>query len=54
MRLIGISILVGIICCLIGGTLGGEFYAYIGGVVGFLSPGLYVLDEVYKQIKKSK
>jgi hypothetical protein len=54
MSLIGISILIGIICFMVGGSLGGEFYAYVAGIVGFFSPGMYVLEQLYHEVKKSK
>jgi hypothetical protein len=48
------SILIGAIGSWIGGTLGGEFYSFLLGIVGFLSPGLYVLEQIYEDVKKSK
>jgi hypothetical protein len=54
MSLIGISILIGIIGSWLGGTLGGEFYSFLLGIIGFLSPGLYVLDQIYQEVRKSK
>jgi hypothetical protein len=40
--------------CSFGGALGGEGYSVILGIVGFLTPGLYVLDQVYEELKKTK
>lgn len=54
MKLIGASILIGYMCALFGGALVGEGYSVILGIVGFLTPGLYVLDQVYEEVKKFK
>jgi uncharacterized membrane protein len=54
MSLIGISILIGIVGYLIAGAIGGESLALIGGILGILSPGLFVLEQIYNEIKKSK
>jgi hypothetical protein len=36
----------------IGGMFGAEIYAYLFGIAGFLSPSLFVLEQIYKEIKK--
>lgn len=52
MILIIASLTMGFLGLNIGGMLGGEIFAYLFGVVGVLSPGLYVLEQIYKKIKK--
>jgi hypothetical protein len=54
MRLIGMSILTGAIGSWLGGNLGGELNSIIFGAIGFLSPGLYVLEQIYEEVKKRK
>jgi hypothetical protein len=54
MALIIYSIMLGFLGSCLGGSLGHEIFAYMFGIVGFLSPGLYVLDEIYKDMEKKK
>lgn len=54
MTLIGMSLLVGFIGFNIGGMLGPEFFAFSFGIIGFLSPSLYILEQIYKEVNKSK
>ncbi|AGA67910.1 hypothetical protein Desdi_0364 [Desulfitobacterium dichloroeliminans LMG P-21439] len=55
MVLIVLSLIMGFIGLNIGGIIGGaEIYAYLFGLVGVLSPGLYTLERVYKGSKINK
>lgn len=55
MILIIASIVMGYIGFCIGAMLGGaEFFAYLFGIVGVLSPGLYVLEQLYKEMIKKQ
>lgn len=52
MILIVLSLIMGFIGLNIGGMIGGaEIYAYLFGVVGVLSPGLFTLEQLYKRSK---
>ncbi|AHF06008.1 hypothetical protein [Desulfitobacterium metallireducens] len=52
MILIVLSLIMGFIGLNIGGIIGGaEIYAYLFGVVGVLSPGLFILEQIYKRSK---
>ena len=51
MILIIVSLLLGYLGLNIGSMLGIE---YLLGSVGFLSPALYVLEQIYKEVKNSK
>lgn len=56
MKLIIYSIICGFLGLLLGGAIGGqagEFGIALFGIVGFLSPVLYVLDQIYKSNKSS-
>ena len=52
MILILISLVMGYLFSIIGGITGSEFFKYLFGAVGVLSPGLFVLEKMYKEIKK--
>lgn len=49
MTLIIISLIFGIAGFFIGGSLG-EFFAYTFSIIGFISPALYELHQIYKKI----
>ncbi len=53
MTLIIISLIMGYAGLNIGGILGAEIFMYLFGIVGVLSPALYVLEKIYREIKKS-
>lgn len=39
----------------VGGLLGGaEIYVYLFGIVGVLSPGLFTLEQIYKEMKNKQ
>lgn len=52
MALFLISIITGFIGLNIGFKLKSDFFAYIFCFIGFISPSLFVLDSIYKEIKK--
>ena len=54
MILIILSLITGYIGIFIGSMLGYEIFTYLFGIVGVLSPGLYVLEQLYKEMKRSK
>lgn len=55
MVLIVLSLIMGFIGLNIGGMIGGaEIYAFLFGLVGVLSPGLYTLERIYKGSKLNK
>ena len=55
MILIIASIIMGYIGLNIGGMVGGgDISIYLFGIVGILSPGLYVLEQLYKEMKKNQ
>jgi hypothetical protein len=54
MILIVASIVLGYLGLNIGGMLGAEIFMYLFGIVGVLSPALYVLEQIYKEVRKSK
>ncbi|MEL1135447.1 hypothetical protein AAC978_09690 [Desulfitobacterium sp. THU1] len=55
MVLIVLSLIMGFIGLNIGGIIGGaEIYAYLFGLVGVLSPGLYRLERVYRRSSINK
>jgi len=49
MILIIVSLLLGFLGLFIGANLGGEFFAFILGSIGILSPALYILEKMYKE-----
>ena len=51
MGLIIMSLVMGYIGIFMGSLFGTEGFAYLFGAVGVLSPGLYILEKLYKQIK---
>ena len=51
MILIIISLILGFLGFMLGGFLGLELFAYVFGIIGFLSPILYVLENIYNQTK---
>ncbi|MBU3178661.1 hypothetical protein KPL47_20325 [Clostridium estertheticum] len=56
MKLIMYSIICGVLGLLLGGAIGGQvgnFAIGLFGIIGFLSPVLYVLDQIYKSNKSS-
>lgn len=53
MILIIVSIIMGYIGINIGSIIGPEVFMYLFGAVGILSPGLYVLEQIYKDLKKN-
>lgn len=52
MILIILSLIMGVVGFYIGMLLGAEIFAYFFAIVGVLSPGLFVLDKIYREIKK--
>ncbi|MDY0236350.1 MAG: hypothetical protein RBR71_09990 [Gudongella sp.] len=50
MILIILSLIMGYIGLNIGGIFGAEIFMYLFGIVGVLSPALYVLEKLYKEI----
>ena len=52
MWLIIISLIMGYIGIVIGSYFGAEIFLYLFGAVGVLSPGLYVLEKLHKEIKE--
>jgi hypothetical protein len=48
------SLLIGIIGYLFAGALGGESLALLGAIVGFFSPGIFILEKIYNEVKKSE
>ena len=52
MLLILASFVMGFIGFYLGAMMGAEFFAYTFGIAGFLSPSLFVLDKIYREIKK--
>jgi len=52
MVLIIISLLMGYVGLNIGGIFGDDIYVYLFGMVGVLSPGLFVLEQMYRKMKK--
>ena len=54
MILIIASLIMGYVGLNIGGMLGAEIYMYLFGIVGVLSPGLYVLEQIYKEMNKKQ
>jgi len=54
-KLIVLSLIMGFIGLNIGGMISGaEIYAILFGIVGVLSPGFYVLERIYKELKVNK
>ena len=60
MRLIAVSIVSGVLAMFLtsllsldGSTVGDGLYLIIGAI-GFMCPGLYVLDKIYEDIKNKK
>lgn len=51
MILIVLSLVMGYIGLNLGGILGAEIFMYMFGILGVLSPGLYVLEKIYKEVK---
>lgn len=49
MILVIISLIFGVSGFFVGGTLG-EFFAYAFSIIGFISPALYELHQIYKKI----
>ncbi|MTI65457.1 MAG: hypothetical protein FH753_02540 [Firmicutes bacterium] len=54
MILIIISILCGYVGLYIGGLFGVDFLAISLGLIGFLSPGLYKLDQIHERMKSTE
>ena len=55
MILIILSIIMGYVGLNIGGLFGNDVYVYLFGIVGVLSPGLFVLEQMNRKMKnKSK
>lgn len=52
MILIIISIITGYIGLNIGGMFGAEIFVYLFGIIGVLSPALFVLERIYWEVKK--
>lgn len=54
MGLIIASLIMGFVGLNIGGMLfgGAESMGYLFGIVGVLSPGLYILEKIYKEMKR--
>ncbi len=52
MFLILASFVMGFIGLNVGGIMGTEFVAYMLGIAGFLSPSLFLLEQIYREIKK--
>lgn len=53
MFLIILSLITGYIGLNIGGMFGSEVFVALFGIVGVLSPGLFVLERIYIQMKKN-
>ncbi|MBK1812019.1 hypothetical protein JHL18_15460 [Clostridium sp. YIM B02505] len=53
MILIIASLITGYIGLNIGGMIGGEIFMYLFGLVGVLSPALFVLEDIYREVRKS-
>ena len=51
MGLIIMSLVMGYIGISIGSLFGTEAFMYLFGAVGVLSPGLYILEKLHKEIK---
>lgn len=49
MTLVIISLIFGVVGFFIGGSLG-EFFTYIFSIIGFVSPALYELHQIYKKV----
>ena len=54
MILIIFSLIIGYIGLTIGSMFGTGTFAYMLGIAGFLSPSLFVLEQIYKEIKKKQ
>ena len=54
MILIIVSLIMGYIGLNIGGIFGADIFIYLFGIVGVLSPGLYVLEQIYREMKKNQ
>lgn len=54
MVLIIASLIMGYIGLNIGGMFGTDIFVYLFGIVGVLSPGLYVLEQIYREMKKNQ
>jgi len=52
MILIVLSLLMGYIGLTLGGMIGADIYVYLFGIVGVLSPGLFALEQIYREVKK--
>jgi len=52
MILIALSLLMGYIGLTLGGMIGADIYVYLFGIVGVLSPGLFALEPIYREVKK--
>jgi len=48
------SLIMGYLGLNIESLFGAEVFIYLFGIVGVLSPGLYVLEKIYIEVKKSK
>jgi hypothetical protein len=48
------SILAGAVCFTLGISSKSEILGLFLGIVGFISPSLFVLDKIYKEVKKSQ
>lgn len=54
MILIILSLIMGYFGFNVGGLFEVELTKYLFGIVGVLSPGLYVLEQIYKEVKRSR
>ncbi|WP_193708467.1 hypothetical protein [Alkalibaculum sporogenes] len=49
-----ISIITGYLGLMIGGMFGAEIFIYLFGMIGVLSPGLFLLELIYREMEKNK
>lgn len=52
MILIILSLIMGYLGLNMGGLFGVELIMYLFGIVGVLIPGLYVLEQIYREVKR--
>jgi len=53
MILIILSIIMGIVGVGIGGMTQDNDFVFLFGLIGFISPGLFVLEQLYRNMKKN-
>ncbi|WP_426348569.1 hypothetical protein ACPWSR_12535 [Alloiococcus sp. CFN-8] len=52
MGLIIASAVLGFLGFMLGGIFGAEIFMFFFGIIGLLSPGLYTLEQIYKEMSK--